>query len=110
MDLPNFWDENNYLLKEDYDNLLVQKRNNHSQIKILEGNIRGEVVVENFGETFDLFNQVRRVNFPSPFFEEYIDLEIEAQQLINIELTSKNHFKEVIKMEIKPVGVIPITQ
>ena len=29
--LPHFWDENNFLLKkEDYDNLLVQKRNDHS--------------------------------------------------------------------------------
>ena len=29
--LPHFWDENNCLLrKEDYDNLLVQRRNDHS--------------------------------------------------------------------------------
>jgi hypothetical protein len=45
----------------------------------LEGNLRGEVVVEKFGDTFDLFNQVRRVSFPSPLIEEYVDLEIEAQ-------------------------------
>lgn len=30
--LPHFWDEDNALLKkEDYDNLLVQRRNDHSQ-------------------------------------------------------------------------------
>ena len=91
--LPHFWDENNYLLKKEaYGNLLVQRRNDHSQFENLEGNLRGEVVVENIGDTFDLFNQVRRVKFPSPLIEEYIDLEIEAQQLMNIELPSKSQF------------------
>ena len=67
-------------------------------------------MVEKLGDIFYLFKQVRRVNFPSPLIEEYIDLEIQGQQLINMELPSKNHFKEVIKMEVKPVGVIPTTQ
>ena len=98
------------LKKEAYDNLLIKRRNDHSQFENLEENLRGQVVVENIGDTFDLFNQVSRVNFPSPLIEEYIDLEIEAQQLVNIELPSKGHFKEVIKMEVKPIGVIPITQ
>ena len=109
--LPHFWDENNYLLKKEaHDNLLVQRRNDHSQFENLEGNLRGEVVVEKLGDTLDIFNQVRRLKFPSPLIEEYIDLEIEAHQLMNIELRSKNQFKEVIKMARKPVGVIPITQ
>ena len=109
--LPHFWDENNCLLqKETYDNLLVQKRNDHSQFENLEGNLRGEVIVEKLGEIFYLFNQVRRVKFPSPLIEEYIDLEIEAQQLMNIKLPRKNQFKKVIKMIVKPVGVIPITR
>ena len=109
--LPHYWDEENCLLKkEDYDNLLVQKRNDHSQFENLEGNLRGEVVVEKLGYIFYLFNQVKKVNFPPPLIEEYIDLDIEAQQLVNIELPSKSHFKEVIKMEVMPVGVIRITQ
>ena len=66
-------------------------------------------MVEKLGDTFNIFNQVRRVEFPSPLIEEYIDLEIEAHQLMHIELPSKNQFKEVIKMAVKPVGVIPIT-
>ena len=67
-------------------------------------------MVHKLGNVFDLFNLVREVNFPPPLIEEYIDLEIEAQQLVNIELPSKNHFKDVIKLEVKLVGVIPITQ
>ena len=67
-------------------------------------------MVEKLGDIFNLFNQVRQVNFPPPLIEEYIDLEIEAQQLVNIELPSKSHFKKVIKVAVKPVGVIPITQ
>ena len=89
---------------------LFKKRNDHSQFENLEGNLRGEVVVEKLGDIFYLFNQVRRVNSPSPLIEEYIDLEIEAQQLISIELPSKSDFKEVIKMAFEPVGVIPITK
>ena len=65
--LPHFWDEDNCLLKkEDYDNFLVHKRNDHSQFENLEGNLRGEVMVEKLGDIFYLFNQVRQVNFPSP--------------------------------------------
>lgn len=109
--MPHFWDEDNALLKkEDYDNLPVQRKNDHSQFENLEGNLRGEVVVQKFGNVFDLFNLVKQVNFPPPLIEEYIDLEIEAQQLVNIDLPSKNHFKEVIKMAVKPIGLIPITQ
>ena len=75
----HFWNEDNALLnKEDYHNLLVLKRNDHSQFENLEGNLRGEVVVQKLGNIFDLFKLVRQVNFPPPLIEEYIDLEIEA--------------------------------
>ena len=78
--LSHFWDEDNALLKkEDYDNLLVQRRNDHSQFENLEGNLRGEVVVQKLGNVFYLFNLVRQVSFPPPLIQEYINLEIEAQ-------------------------------
>ena len=93
-----------------YDNLIVLKRNDHSQFEDLEGDIKGEVVVQKLGNVFDLFNLVRQVTFPPPLIEEYIDLEIEAQQLVNMELPSKNHFKEIIKLVAKPIRVILITQ
>ena len=109
--LPYFWDEENVLWKkENYDNLIVLKRNDHSQFEDLEGDLKGEVVVQKLGNIFDLFNLVRQVKFPPPLIEEYIDLEIEAQQLVNMELPSKNHFKEIIKLAVKRVGVILITQ
>ena len=109
--LPYFWDEDNVLLKkDDYYNLIVLRRNDHSQFKNLEGNLKGEVVVQKLVNVFDLFNLIRQLKFPPPLIEGYIDLEIEAQQLVNIELPSKNHFKEVIKLAVKPVGVIPINQ
>ena len=109
--LPYLWDEENVLWKtDDYDNMIVLKRNDHSQFKDLEGDLKGEVVVQKLGNVFDLFNLVRKVKFPPPLIEEYIDLEIEAQQLVNIELPCKNHCKEIIKLAVKPVEVIPITQ
>ena len=60
-------------------------------------------MVQKMGNVFDLFSLVRQVKFPPPLIEEYIDLEIGAQQLVNMELPSKNHFKEIIKLEVKPV-------
>ena len=107
--LPPFWDENNCLLKKEvYDNLLVQKRNDHSQFENMEGNLKGETIVEKIDDIFDL--QIRKVKLPPPLIEEYIDLEIKARQLVNIELLSKSQFQEINKLAVKPVGVIPITQ
>ena len=51
-----------------------------------------------------------KLNFLRLLSEEYIDLEIEAIRLVNIELLSKSQFQEIIKLAVKPVGVIPITQ
>ena len=108
--LPYFSDEENVLWKkDDCDNLIVLKRNDHSQFKNLKGDLKGEVVLQKLGNTFDFFNLVRQVIFPPPLIEEYIDLEIEAQKLVNMELPSKNHFKEIIKFVVKPIRVIPIT-
>lgn len=67
-------------------------------------------MVQKLGNVFDLFNLVRQVKFSSPLIEEYIDLEIEARQLVNMELPSKSNFKEIIKLAVKLVEVIPITQ
>ena len=40
--LPYFWDDQNELLKkEQYENLIVAKRNDHAQFDDLEGNLRG---------------------------------------------------------------------
>ena len=65
--------------------------------------------MEKLGDIFYLSNQVIIVKFPFPLIEEYIDLEIEAQQLMNIQLLRKIQFEEVIKMIVEHVGVIPIT-
>ena len=78
--LPPFWDENNCLLKKEvYDNLLVQKRNDHSQFENMEGNLKGETIVEKLDNIFDLLGQIRKVKLPPPLIEEYIDLEIDAR-------------------------------
>ena len=90
--------------------MIVLKRNDHSEFESLEGNLKGEVVVQKLGNTFDVFNLVRQVKFPPPLIEEYIDLKVEAQQLVNMELPSKNHFKEITKLEVNPIRVIPINR
>lgn len=63
--LPYFWDnENKFLKKDQYDNLIVNKRNDHSNFQDLEGNLRGEVLVANLGDVFELLNMIKKINFP----------------------------------------------
>ena len=65
--LPYFWDaENRLLKKEQYENLIVSKRNDHSNFEDLEGNLRGEVLVVNLGDIFDLLNMEKKIKLPSP--------------------------------------------
>ena len=80
--LPYFWDaENRLLKKEQYENLTVSKRNDHSQFEDLEGNLRGEVLVVKLGDIFDLLNMEKIIKLPSPEVEEYINLELLAIQM-----------------------------
>ena len=58
--LPFFWDfENRLLKKDDYDNLIVTKRNDHSNFEDLEGNLRGEILVTKLGDVFKLLNMIK---------------------------------------------------
>lgn len=95
--------------KEQYDNLIVNKRNDHSNFEDLEGNLRGEVLVAKLGDIFDLLNMVKRITFRQPKVEEYINLEVLSMQMKDLMLPTKNHFKELIKMVVRPLGLIPLT-
>lgn len=107
--LPFFWNSENRLLKkDDYDNLVVAKRNGHSNFEDLQGNLRGEILVTKLGDTFELLNMIRKVSLPQIEVEEYINLEILSIQMKYLMLPTKNHFKELIKMAVKPLGLIPL--
>ena len=108
--MPHFWDVDSMLLKkEEYDDLLVNNRNDHTNFEYLEGNLRGEVIVVKLEDLFDLLNMARRIKFPKPMVEDYINLELLALQMMEIVLPTRNHFKELAKMEVKLVGVTPLT-
>ena len=107
--LPYFQDTKNKLLKKDnYDNLIVAKRNDHSNFEDLEGNLRGEILVTKLGDTFELLNMIRKITLPQTEVEEYINLEILSIQMKDLMLPTKNHFKELIKMAVRPLGLIPL--
>ena len=58
--MPHFWDVDNRLLnREEYDDLLVNKRNDHTNFEDLEENLKGEVIVVKLGDLFDLLNMAR---------------------------------------------------
>ena len=108
--LPYFWDsETKFIKKDHYDNLIVAKRNDHSSFEDLEGNLRGEVLVAKLGDVFELLNMIKKTTFPQMEVEEYINLEILSIQMKDLMLPTKNHFKELIKMVAKPLGLIPLT-
>ena len=108
--LPFFWDDQNRLLKkEQYENLIVAKRNDHTQFDDLEGNLSGEVLVVKLGDIFDLLNLAKRIKLPSLEVEEYINLELLAIQMKDLMLPNRNQFKELSKMVAKPIGLIPLT-
>jgi len=108
--VPYFWDNENKLLKKDqYDNFIVNKRNDHSNFEDLEGNLRGEVLVAKLGDIFELLIMIKNITFPQMKVKEYINLEILSIQMKDLMLPTKNHFKELIKMAIKPLGLILLT-
>jgi CRISPR/Cas system CMR-associated protein Cmr3 (group 5 of RAMP superfamily) len=108
--LPFFWDaENRLLRRDDYDNLVVAKRNDHSNFEDLEGNLRGEILVTKLGDVFELLHMIKMIALPHTEVEEYINLEILFIQMKDIMLPTKNHFKELIKMAVKRLGLIPLT-
>lgn len=108
--LPYFWDTENKLLnKEQYEDLIVSKRNDHSNFEDLEGNLRGEVLVAKLGGVFDLLNMARRIKLPNPIDEDYINIEILAIQMKEVVWPMRNQFKELAKMDAKPLGLIPLT-
>ena len=79
--MPHFWDvENKLLKKEQLDDLIVSKRNYHSNFKDLEGNIKGEFIVVKLGDLFDLLNMAKRIKFPKPMVEDYVNLELLASR------------------------------
>lgn len=61
------------------------------------------------GDIFVLLNMVKMITFPQSEVEEYINLEILSIQMKDLMLPTKNHFKELIKMVVRPLGLIPLT-
>ena len=108
--LPYFWDDQNRLLKkEQYENLIVARRNDHAKFDDLEGNLMGEVLVVKLGDIFDLLNMAKRIKLPSLEVEEYINLVLLAIHMKDLMLPNRNQFKELSKLVAKPIGLIPLT-
>ena len=66
-------------------------------------------MVTKLGDVFELLHMIKRIALPHTEVEEYINLEILSIQMRDIMLPTKNHFKELIKMAVKPLGLIPVT-
>ena len=76
--------------RDDYDNLVVAKRNDHSNFEDLEGNLRGEILVTKLGDVFELLHMIKKISLPQTEVEEYINLEILSIQMKDLMLPTKN--------------------
>ena len=72
--------------KDQYDNLIINKRNDHSNFEDLEGNLRGEVLVAKLGDVFELLNMIKKITFPQMEVQQYINLEILLIQMKDLML------------------------
>ena len=52
---------------------------------------------------------IKKISLPQTEIEEYINLEILSIQMKDLMLPTKNNFKELIKMAVKSLGLIPLT-
>ena len=66
-------------------------------------------MVTKLRDIFELLHMIKRVALPHSKVEEYINLEILSIQMKDIMLPTKNHFKKLIKMVVRPLGLIPLT-
>ena len=87
---------------------MVQRRSDHSKFDDLEGSLKGETIVVKLGDLFYLLNIIKRIKFPKPLIEEYINLELEYFQMYEIAMPTRIFFKELARMVVSPVGVIPL--
>ena len=71
--------------------------------------MKGETIVVKLGDLFDLLNIIKRIKFPKPLIEEYINLDLEAIQMHEIAMPTRVFFKELARMVVPLVGVIPLT-
>ena len=66
-------------------------------------------MVTKLGDVFELLHMIKKISLPQIEVEEYINLKILSIQMKDLMLPTKNHFKELIKMAVKPLGLIPVT-
>ena len=80
-DLQTFWYNNDNLIdKEDYDNILAQHRDNHDKFQETEGTLKGEDILNELEDDFDILSQLKyiRRNIPSISFSNCVELEVLA--------------------------------
>ena len=88
--------------------MLVEKRNDYSLFKNMDGVLRGEVVLEKLGELFEVMTLMKNLKLNSSKFEEYLDLEIESRLLAEIDIVNKAQFHDISKLALVPLKDSPV--
>ena len=89
--LPSFWDEEGRLLsQEHYHSLLVQICMDHSKFDDLVKGWTGKVIVDKLTEDFEILQKflIVRGGMPTMSYENYMDLEVSIQEMIEYDIPS----------------------
>ena len=98
--LPMFWYNNDNLLNRDgYDNLLAQQRVNHDKFQEMEGTLKGEEILNKLEEDFDILCQIKHIkkSLPPISFSKCVELEVIAWKMQFYTVPSKAQWMEVDK-------------
>ena len=83
--------------KEDYDNLLAQQRANYDKFQELEGTLKGEDILNNLEDDFDILSQLKyiRRNIPSISFSSCVEMEVLVREMQAYNVPSKAQWMEI---------------
>ena len=89
--IPIFWDSNGkLLLKEERDTMLTQARMDHSKFEDMDKNLKGEVVVDNLSDDFDILAQIKMIkeNSPAISISSCVELQVMVREMMEYKAPS----------------------
>jgi hypothetical protein len=99
--LPPFWDGKGKLYdREEYNSHLTQCRMDHSKFEILEEKLKGATPVECLTTDFEILNKFKivKIGRPAMTYASCFDLEILIKEMMDYEILSDLHWKEIVQL------------
>ena len=98
--LPSFWDNDGRLFsQEQYHNLLVHNRMDHSKLEDLTKGLTRKVIIRRLTNDFEIFDQflITQISFPPMSYTSYVELEVLIKEMMDYNILNKEQWKVVEK-------------